>query len=338
MPERVLIVTHRHDLHADLVVPLLRARGVTPLRLDLDAFPRDYQLDQTIIDGRCVSRLRLLADDDWIDLANVGAVWVRKPAEHAYRSEDLNPQERAFAERETEQALFSVLYTLDCFWMSHPRALRGALWKGEQLARAARMGFTVPASIVTNVPNEARRFCAQVGGPVIFKTMSTPTLAAEDVDAHERIAGGLATTIVDDGMIGQLDAVCELSCHFQEYVPKRHELRVTVVGDQVFAAKIMSQDDARTTIDSRDMSAPIRYEACALAPALARRCVDFVHSYDLSYGALDLVVRPDDEIVFLENNPAGQFLYVQQLVPELKIMEAVSDLLAAEARCRRTST
>lgn len=337
MIKRVLIVTHSGDLHAERITPLLAAKGAPPLRINLDAFPRDYQLSQLIDNARCVNRLRLLPDGPWIDLDTIGAVWMRKAGEFSYLSDDLAEQERAYAALETEQALFSLLYTLDCYWMSHPRALRGALWKGEQLQRARQMGFRVPASIVTNCPDEVRRFRERIAGPIIFKAMSTPTLAADDVDAAQRITGTLTTTIVDDTMLADLDAVRELSCHFQAYIPKRHELRVTVVGRRVFAAALHSQDDPRTVVDSRDMSAPIRYEACNLAPELAQRCVDFVRSYGLEYGAIDLIVTPQDEIVFLENNPAGQFLYVQELVPELRILEALADTLHQEAQCPRQS-
>ncbi|MDY0976057.1 hypothetical protein SOM61_13880 [Massilia sp. CFBP9012] len=334
MMKRILIVTHSRDLHADSIVPLLEQRGQAPIRLDLDAFPRDYVLCQSVDGDGCRNRLRLLSSGDWIDLDQVGAVWVRKPADYAYRSDDLGAQERAYARHETEQALFGVMYSLDCFWMSHPRALRGAVWKGEQLKRAVRMGFRVPLSIVTNCPEEVRQFRDRVPGPIIFKSLSTPRLASDEMEAHERIVGGLGTTLVDDDMLDDLDAVAELPCHFQEYIAKDYELRVTVVGERVFAARIASQDDPRTMIDSRDMSAPIGYTACALPPDVARRCIDFVRSYELSYGAIDLIVTPGGDHVFLENNPAGQFLYVQQLVPTLAILEAIADLLCEQATCR----
>lgn len=219
MKKRILIVTHSRDLHADRIVPLLEQRGHPYLRLDLDAFPRDYEFVQSVLDRHCSNRLRRL-DDAPVDLGEVGAVWNRKAADFAYRSADLGAQERAYAKRETEQALFGALYSLDCFWMSHPRALRGAQWKGEQLKRAARMGFRVPRSIVTNSPHEVRRFRDSVAGPIIFKTLSSPTLASEDIAPHERVATGLITTLIDDDMLGQLDAVAELPCHFQEYVAK----------------------------------------------------------------------------------------------------------------------
>lgn len=334
MHKKILIISHSGDLHADLAAAILTERGHAPFRIDLDAFPRDYQLSQTVLHGKTAARLRRLPDGDWLHLRDVGAVWLRKAADYAYASADLTPQERAYAQLETEQAIFSMLYALDCYWLSHPLALRGAQWKGEQLMRAARMGFRVPATLISNVPDEVRAFRAAVAGPIIFKAMSTPTLAAEAVEGDERVSHGIGTTIVDDAMLDSLDAVSELSCQFQEYIAKQYELRVTVIGKQLFAARLYSQDDARTAIDSRDMSAPIRYEACTLPDAMQQRCLDFVHSYGLEYGALDLIVTPEGEYVFLENNPVGQFLYVQQLIPAFPLLESVADALIEGALCR----
>lgn len=333
MHKKVLIISHGGDLHADLVAAILAERGHAPFRINLDAFPRDYQLCQRLHDGHASARLRLLPDGEWLDLRHVGAVWLRKPAEYAYASADLAPQERAYAKLETEQAIFSVLHALDCYWISHPLALRGAKWKGEQLARAARMGFRVPATVITNVPDDVRALRAAVGGPIIFKAMSTPTLAADAVDGADRVSHGIGTTVLDDAMLDSLDAVSELSCQFQEYIAKQYELRVTVIGKQLFAARLYSQDDARTAIDSRDMSAPIRYEAATLPDEVRQRCLAFVHSYGLEYGALDLIVTPEGEYVFLENNPVGQFLYVQQLVPTLPLLETMADALIEGAVC-----
>jgi glutathione synthase/RimK-type ligase-like ATP-grasp enzyme len=334
MTGTVLIVTDTLDLHADMVATSLANRSDSPFRLNLDAFPRDYQTCQWFSNGKLRNKIRRIGDADWLGLEQVGAVWMRKPAEFAFLSDDLSPQELAFARMETEHALYSLLYTLDCYWMSHPVALRGAQWKGEQLQRAARMGFRVPDSLITNVPDEVLRFRHDISGDMVFKSMSTAMLAAEVVTAEQRITGGLRTSIVDDAVMDGVDAVAQMACHFQQYIPKLYELRVTVIGERVFAAKIHSQDDERTAVDSRDMSAPIRYEATLLPAELERRCVDFVRSYDLTFGALDLIVTPSGEVVFLENNPAGQFLYIEQLIPEFKMIDAMAETLLEGARCR----
>lgn len=331
----VLIISNSSDLHADLMPPLLAARGLQCFRVDLDAFPRDYQLSQRFEQGRLHARLRHLPGGAQLDLADVGAVWNRKSGEFAFPSADLAPQERAYAQQESEQALFGLLYTLDCFWMSHPTALRGAGWKGEQLQRAMCHGFRVPASIVTNDPREARAFLDGLPAEGIFKSLSSPLLGADKVDESERIVNGLATTLVTREMLDCLDAVSELACHFQEYIPKQYELRVTVIGDRLFAARIDSQDDERTLVDCRDMSAEVRYSAVRLPADIAQRCLAFVRSYGLAYSALDLIVTPEGDYVFLENNPCGQFLFIEQLVPEYRLLDAVADLLSKECACRR---
>lgn len=334
MSKKVLIVTNSSDLHADLIVPILVAKGHTPFRLDLDQFPRDYQLCQQLAKGVAANLLRRLSDPAWLSLDDVGAVWLRKPAEFSYLSDDLSVQERSFAKQETEQALFGLLYSLDCYWISHPLALRGAQWKGEQLLRAARMGFSVPASIVTNAPAQVRAFRAALPGQMIFKALSSPNLGADGLDPADRSCAGLPTTIVNDAMLDCLDAVSEVPCHFQQYIPKQYELRVTIIGERVFAAKIHSQDDQRTAVDSRDMSAQVRYEACQLPPAVEQRCLAFLQSYGLHYGALDLIVTPEGDYVFLENNPAGQFLYIEQLIPQFNMLETLASKLIEEAKCR----
>lgn len=335
MTPRILIVTNRDDLHADRVAEKIASQGARPFRLNLDEFPKYFAVTAEFAFGRCEGALTCLRTGDSLSLPDTGAVWMRKRADFAYAS-PLAAQEKAYAEAETEHALFSLLYSLDGYWMSHPAALRGAMWKGEQLVRAARMGFSVPRSIVTNrrAGVEALRATARDG--LIFKTLSSPGLAAEEVAPEERVAAGLATTRITDAHDEALDAVVELPCFFQHHVPKRHELRVTVIGDAVFAACIHSQDDPRTATDCRDMSAEIRYEAHDLPPDLARLCVEFVHSYALTYGALDLIVTPEGDHVFLENNPVGQFLFIEELVPELDMTGAVAACLVRGAAAART--
>ena len=326
MPKRVLIVTHSDDLHADLVETRIASEGGGCFRLDLDDYPAGYALGGRLGHGQWQGSLRHLASRDALPLDEVGAVWMRKKASFRYPSGPLTGQEKAHADAETDQILLGLLRSLVCFWMSHPDALRGSIWKPEQLGRAARMGFAVPSSLITNSPSEVRAFRRTAEHGVVFKALTSLMSAAQEVPPDERSASGVPTTRIGDEHEALLDSVSELPCFFQHYVPKRHELRVTVVGDSLFAARIHSQDDPRTATDWRDMSAEILYEPADLPPEVERRCLDFVHSYGLTFGALDLIVTPEGEHVFLENNPVGQFLFVEQLVPEL-------DLTGAVARC-----
>ncbi len=325
MSARILIITNSSDLHADLVIDRLHSRGTEPFRLNLDEFPARYALDLGFSHGQWSGTLGHAGSGNPLPIDRIGAVWTRKTADFLL-PEGLVAQEVAFARQEAEQILSGLLHSLDCYWMSHPSAVRRALWKCEQLKRAARHGFRVPRSAVTSNPDSVLGLRKDLG-KIVFKALSSPHLGAEKVDRSDLSATGLATTIIDAEHDGLLDSVNEFPCFFQEYIPKSYELRVTVVDTRVFAAKIHSQEFERTRVDYRDFEVPVRYEATTLPEKIEGMCIDFVRSYGLNYGAIDLIVSNDDEYYFLENNPVGQFLFIEQLAPDLQLTSAVADRL-----------
>ena len=124
---------------------------------------------------------------------------------------------------------------------------------------------------------------------------------------------------------------------FQAYVPKRVELRITVVGRQVFAAEIHSQHSNHTKHDWRRYD---RYQTPyfphSLPTHLQQLCVRLVERLGLCYGAIDTVLTPDGRYVFLEINPNGQYLWIEKMTG-LPISDAICDLLIAGSITRQTT-
>lgn len=329
----ILIITNTFDIHADFFISLLEQNEVKYFRLNLDKFPCEYKINQSLGMGSIQTQILNTTTKASLFLEDVGAAWNRKPAPYSFMSKELSAQELAYANTETEHALLGLLYSLDCYWVSHPVHMRGAMWKFEQLKRAKDCGFQIPKTLITNEPATVIKFKESLSSKMIFKSLSTADLASSEVSEEELLSTGLPTTIVEEGMLEDLNAVKEMPCHFQEYIPKQYELRVTVVGDKLFAAKIHSQEDERTAIDSRDMSAEILYEAVELPRSIHKLCLKYVKSYNLNYSAMDIIVTPDNEYVFLENNPNGQFMYIQQLIPEFALFETLMDNLIEGASC-----
>ena len=189
--KNILIVSNSYDLHAELVEPIIRSKGAKVFRLNLDQFPKEYEFDLQYHGETMSGELRHLPTNTYQFLHQIDSVWLRKDAEFAFLNDSLAPQEKAFAKDETEHLLFSLLYSLPVFWMNHPKAFRGAMWKGEQMQRAAKLGFKVPRTLITNRPDAVRNFKQQVNQDIIFKAMSSPYLAAEQVDANEVVATSL---------------------------------------------------------------------------------------------------------------------------------------------------
>src|SRR5690606_28989276 len=116
---------------------------------------------------------------------------------------------------ESEHVLFSMLHGLDCFWMNHPKAMRGAIWKGEQLVRASRMGFHTPPTLIGNDPAAARRFARSQGDDLIFKPLSSASLAADQVRAEERRVRMMPTTRVSILNDDACEMIRAAPCAFQ---------------------------------------------------------------------------------------------------------------------------
>lgn len=329
----VLVVSHSKDVHVDLVLSLLSHPDIQVFRLNADCFPRDYQFWYGYNASGLEGELSHLPSGTKIRLTDIAAVWLRKPADFSFKTPDLSEQEHAFAVEETEHALLGLLYSLKCFWLNHPLQLRGAMWKVEQLQRAISFGFSIPPSLITNQPEQVHVLSKSSADGLIFKALSSSWLAADQVEPDELICSGLSTTLLTGQDLSDLSAVAELPCHFQHYVEKSYELRVTVIGEKLFAARIDSQQDERSRVDCRDMSAAISYSPYLLPENWARTILSFVQSYALLYSALDFIVTPEQQLIFLENNPNGQFLYIEQLIPEFRICQALADLLTEKALC-----
>ena len=92
-------------------------------------------------------------------------------------------------------------------------------------------------------------------------------------------------------------------------IPGSADLRVTVVGDELFAAAA-SLDDATYALDIR-FNPGIAYRPHSLPGDVEASILRLMQSLRLEYGALDLRLTPDGQYVFFEINPAGQFLYVE---------------------------
>jgi hypothetical protein len=327
---RILVVTDILDAHADRLITLLRELGEEPVRLNSSEVSAQTTLFGRLDKEFWAGNVTLHSNGRVVDFAALRSIWWRKPNAFGL-NDDLEQQQREFAIEESEHAVRGLLGALDCHWVSHPDNIQRAGYKIEQLQRAASLGFDVPRTLVTTDPDAVRAFFDDCDGDVVYKVLTDPHLAARRY--RERgwdappAARFVATTRVTRETLARLESVRAVPCQFQQYVPKRTELRVTVIGDDLFAAELFTQEHAETTVDSRRYDVDVRYDVARLPDDVAARCMALVKSYGLNFGAVDLIRTPDDRYVFLEINPNGQFLFVQERVPELRMGEAMAACL-----------
>ncbi|MEV4107763.1 MvdC/MvdD family ATP grasp protein [Nonomuraea sp. NPDC049695] len=319
----LLILSEPGDATVRMVLPKLKARGVDVLWWDPGEYPADARLTARFdTDG---ARLVLARGGEVVDLSATTAVWYRRPGAPRAAEQVTAADLRERVGELSEWFLEGFWDLLDARWLpGREPVLRRAHNKLVHLALAQELGFAVPPTTITNDPSELVPAYERAGGRLIAKPVEH-TAFRIDGEAHT-----VYTTVVERRDLAGRSRIAHEPTILQPYVDKAVELRVTVVGHQVFAAEIASQDSPRTRDDWRHYDFDrARHSVHHLPDDVARRCVDLVAALGVSFGAIDLILTPDGEYVFLEINPNGQWGWIEDLTG-LPISTAIADWLTAK--------
>lgn len=113
----------------------------------------------------------------------------------------------------------------------------------------------------------------------------------------------------------------------QELIPKKADVRVTVVGDRLFPALIHSQEEKESEVDWRRTDKLLKYSEVKLPEELETKCLALAEKLSLSFAAIDFILTDDDEYIFLEINPNGQWAWIEKQL-KFKISDEIVSLLA----------
>ncbi len=180
--------------------------------------------------------------------------------------------------------------------------------------RQAEAGLRIPRTLIMNDPQHARHF-AQAVGTVAYKALQGSPLVG---------GKSLYTTIIrSPTAIG--DSVRHTAHLFQEFIPKQFEVRLTVVGRQMFAARIDAHSNAAKA-DFRADYDNLTYQPIELPEHVAEGIRLLMHRFGLLYAAHDFLVTEDGQWVYLETNPNGQWGWIE-VHTGLPIAAALASLL-----------
>jgi glutathione synthase/RimK-type ligase-like ATP-grasp enzyme len=187
-----------------------------------------------------------------------------------------------------------------------------------QLAVAKRLGLTTPRTLVTNDQTAASAFIQEIGlERTVYKVLVSDAVCWRE------------TRRLRPEELVHLNCLRHAPAIFQEHVDGPLDIRATVVGNKVFAAAI----DATATSYPQDYRMDLanavvrKYQLPdRVSGLLVRLCGEL----GLAYAAADFRVTPDGEHVFLELNPAGQWLFIEHSTG-MPIGAALADLLSSSS-------
>jgi glutathione synthase/RimK-type ligase-like ATP-grasp enzyme len=296
----ILILSSPSDVHAAAVLEALKRQGASATLLDLSQFPQHLKLSMAYGSGNARRFTLELANGNSLDLSECRVVWWRRPQPFVLHPELTQPTHRQFALSESHEAFAGLWQALDAVWVNHPSKDEVAHRKAYQLKVAQAVGFTIPKTLVSNDPTAVTDFIRALGqGNVIFKAFS----ATEQEWRETRLLKAEEQALLEN--------VKYAPVIFQEYIEAVYDLRITVVGNDIFPAAIHSQETTYK-VDFRMDIAHARIEKVTIPSDVNIKILELMKRLGLRYGAIDMRLSPKGHYVFLEINPAGQWLFIEE--------------------------
>jgi hypothetical protein len=309
----LLIVSSADDVHALSVAASAVDIGLRPFIFDTSRYPNAWSIstrygDEVTASVRPLDQSPEAAEVElpWPD---VRGIWYRRFQPFGIPDAVRDPEVRNFCISECREVFFSLLESHSNIINKPGDDIVGGR-KPYQLGRAAAAGLHVPETLITNDPAEAREFWERLNGQVVFKILSNTRTQFTQ------------TRVMAEPDLDQIEAVRFAPTIFQRRLEPAHHLRITVVDEQIFGARLTAtREEAR--YDWR-LDRDVGIEAIELEPEFSRSILALMRDLNLRYGALDFIVTEDGQPWFLEVNTSGQFLFV-----EIETKQPISRAIAA---------
>jgi glutathione synthase/RimK-type ligase-like ATP-grasp enzyme len=324
---QVFIVAPANDAHAGALAWALQRVGI------------ETSWHASLHSGSA-TRLSLHADSDGVrlqrmptagpDSARFSAVWYRSP--QPPEAGDCAVEDREFVAAQWrcfQKNVFDLAHdAIDALWVNPPIAADAAESKLVQLKAAHAVGLRYPELTASNdvaaIRQMRRRF-----GKLVFKQFHSYTWKSRS--SGELRASGVV--LLDEQAQLPESAIALCPGLYQRYIDKAFDVRVTVIGETMFAVRLLRRSgeaylDWRPHLGDEDML----LETFDLAISMQNRLHALMQRLGLVFGGIDLVVDRQGQIYFLEVNQRGQFLFIEQALPELRLLHAMASMLISGRR------
>ena len=283
----ILILGNSEDAHAAHLLKALTQAGATVDYLDTSLFPRqlrmswqpDTQVGSLSLPGGRKLNFQDIKSVFWRNLSSVCVPSLK----------DANQERIAF--NDSLSALRSLIQACPARWINSWQAYQFHKEKPLQLSTVKQLGVRIPATLVSNDPEEVIEF-AQSQKRLIFKP----------------VYGGAHTQFINQSHLQpkRLSLVLSLSpVTIQEYIPGTN-IRTYVIAESIYAAEIRSNSlDFREDLEAELI--PIE-----LPEYIQQQCLAITKALMLEWTAIDWRLSPEGEYLFLEANPSPMFLHFER--------------------------
>ncbi len=328
----LLIITNEADIHPNPVIDILNSQNLPFFRFNTDKILADYDVIYEISNERTFFEIKYKKYDISINSEQITCVWERRPMEPlaTYDHYDDEKVKKVILD-EAEGFIKFFRYSLsNVFWLGHPIIERQAGSKILQKIVAKGIGFKIPNTIFSNQFSSIKKF--------ENKNVAIKPISSFDIEA----SGGNIVFYTRKKHYSDLLNIGENSFRnninfLEEYIEKDFELRVTVIKDKCFSAKIESQilDIEKGAIDWRQgYENGITFTETEIPKEIELKCTLFLQHFNLNFGCFDFIVDKNGDCTFLECNTNGQWMWLEEEA-KLPISAAIAKIFESEIKKKR---
>lgn len=253
-----------------------------------------------------------------VEWSQAEAAWCRRLGFTLGWRQNSDDEDEKFIQ--SEKRLFTKwLYSLQensLRWINPPIAEQAAENKFAQLKFAKVVGLKVPRTLVTADPKAFRTFLKSEGA-VVAKTLGP----FEWESISGKILSPFATLLnLDQGDALSDDDISQCVTMYQQHVKKIADVRVVVLGRDILARKVSQMGENH--LDYRigfHLDGHLRYEHITLPDELKERIRCFVDRLNINFASADFALTDDGDFVFLDLNPSGQWMFLDEGLPDPNI-------------------
>ena len=322
---KILIASKAYDAHSMLIQISLEQKGHEVIRWIGDDFPEKQQGNFAIKDSKyyCGSLTSATLN---LPMDGIDVVWLRRP-QWPIIPEYAHVDDKEMADQECRQFISSFWQAGwdNATWVNTLDGRRRANSKISQLKEASKLDFFIPETLISNDSEKVANFVEKNKNNVIVK----PLLGGHIPDEHNKFRDTY-TSEINSELLPNSKYIQICPAIYQEKIQKQFEVRVTFFGTTAIAVMIDSQRDLRSSLDWRVVPPKsIRMKEILLPKTIYTSCRKLMSRLGIIFGAFDFAVDHQNHWYFFEVNEAGQFLWIEDCVPEIHLLEVATQFLAS---------
>lgn len=300
----ILIMSQLSDFATTQVIDWLVYYKKEFLRLNGDEV---YEIDEITTDKINISKNGckydlLQCDSYWYRRDGIGRKHLHVPFACHFSSDKLTQNLQKALDEEYSVIKCHIYHKIENT-IGNSRCLgnydRRSLNKMDVLELASACGFAVPQTMIT---------CSLDSLKLLLTNSACITKAASEsiyVSDNKYFYVSYTTRLILNKVLAYPSNF--MASLFQMEVKKKFELRVFYLNKRVFASVIFSQQNVSSEVDCR-RARQYRYLPYRLPKVVVSRLCKLMKKLHLKTGSVDLIVDCDNNYIFLEVNPVGQFV------------------------------